>query len=174
MLLFIVGALTCRPPGRSMYCQLYWYWWNQCSSFCKASIEFSRLFVFLLVLMQNWSSLPQETSSTPWHHPVLTSCWEGKVGTLLLAHSQSAQRRAPLSLESRPRGGDWSGLYFDLRFLSTLSTVMDFSRSPDIIAGRALTNSKCGLSVQNKNLHMPFSHAPTKPVLPKHQDQVSL
>lgn len=102
-------------------------------------------------------------SSTPWHHPVLTSCWEGKVGTLLLAHSQSTQRQVPLSLASRPRGGDWSGLYFDNEiFLSAaLSRVMDFSRSLDIMAGRALTNSKCGLlCAQQKSTYafLPFSY----------------
>lgn len=79
-----------------------------------------------------------------------------------MAHSQSTQRRVPLSLESRPRGGDWSGLYFDNEiFLSAvLSTVMDASRSPDIIAGRALTNSKCGLlCAQQKSTYafLPFS-----------------
>lgn len=103
---------------------------------------------------RNWSSLLQETSSTPWRHLVLTSCWGGKAGTLLWAHSRSTRSRAPRFLESRPRGGDWSGHYFDIN--PTLFTVMDFS---------VLTNSECGL------LYMPFTCAPAKHVLPKHQDQ---
>lgn len=73
------------------------------------------LSVPFLPFTQNWSFLPQETSSMPWHRLVLTSFWEGKRGALLWAHSPSAQRQAPLFLESRPRGGDWSGLYFDTR-----------------------------------------------------------
>lgn len=52
-------------------------------------------------------------SSMPWQHQVLTSCWERKKGTLLWARSPSAQRRVPRFLESRPRGGDSSGLCFD-------------------------------------------------------------
>lgn len=126
--------------------------------------------------MQNWSSLLQETSSTPWRHPVWTSCWEGKAGTLLWARCRSAQRRVPLFPESRPRGGDWSGLYFDIGFSfdPTLSTATDSSRGPDVNAGRALTNRKCGLLCAKQKTTYAFSHAPTKRVLPKHQDQVSL
>lgn len=82
---------------------------------------------------KNWSSLPQETSSTPWHQPVLTSCWGGKGATLLWAHSQSTQRRAPLFLESRPRGGDWSGHYFDMRVSSA-----DFVHSDEFFSSQTV------------------------------------
>lgn len=73
-------------------------------------------FLLLLLSLQNWSSPLQETSSMPWRRLALTSCWGGKVATLLWACSQSARRRAPRFLGSRPRGGDWSGLCFDTRF----------------------------------------------------------
>lgn len=96
---------------------------------------------------KNWSSLLQETSSTPWRHPVLTSCWGGKAGTLLLARSRSAQRRAPLFLESRPRGGDWSGLCFDI----------SFDRGGRFFFTVPTWTINVAFSVQNKNLHMPFS-----------------
>lgn len=52
-------------------------------------------------------------SSMPWQHRAWTSCWERRRGTLLWAHSQSAQRRAPRFHESRPRGRGLSGLCFD-------------------------------------------------------------
>lgn len=64
---------------------------------------------------------------------------------LYWAHSPSAQKRVPLFLESKPRGGDWSGLFFDARFSSDLSPVMDLSPSLDMNGRRDLANSKCGL-----------------------------
>lgn len=126
-------------------------------------------FVAPLLVLQNWSSLLQETSSMPWRHPALTSCWEGKAWALFWAHSRSAQRPAPLSLESKPRGGDWSGLCFDTRFSSArrcprwwiFLAVLTWKQ------GELSQTVNVAFSVQNKNLHMPFSHAPTK--LAKHR-----
>lgn len=119
------------------------------------------LFVSLLLLIQNWSSPSQEMSSTPWHHLVLTSCWGRKAGTLLLAHSQSAQRQAPLFLELRPRGGDWSGLYFDMQCLLTART---WTRSQAV---------NVTFSVQNETLHAFLPRSYKSCSSKNHQDQVS-
>lgn len=155
---FMVGALTPRSPGRlrivsfrvlMLSVQQLWgnfYWILMC------------LFVSLVLLTQNWSSLRQETSSTPWRHPALTSCWGGKAETLLWARSRSAQRRAPLFLESRPRGGDWSGLYFETRFSSTRLCPRWRVSLVALTWPQLSQTVNVAFSVQNKHLHMPFSH----------------
>lgn len=145
---------------------------HQCSVFREALLNSAYLFFSFLPLTQSWSSPLQETSSMLWRHPALTSCWEGKAGTLLWAHSQSTQRRAPLFLESRPRGGDWSGLCFDTRFFFSLVFVPQ--RQILLIAptwprgGRALTNSECGLLCAKTKLDICLLfRAPATLALPK-------
>lgn len=141
------------PAYPELICCLLW----------RSLIEFQSVYLSLFFSSQNWSSPLQETSSTPWRPRVWTSCWEGKVGTLLWARSPSAQRRAPRFLELRPRGGGWSGRYFDTRFSSTqlCPRWRTFPRSPDTNTGRALTNSKCGLLCAKQTSPHAFSHAPT-------------
>lgn len=128
---------------------------HQCSVFREALLNSAYLFFSFLPLTQSWSSPLQETSSMPWRHPALTSCWEGKAGTLLWAHSQSTQRRAPLFLESRPRGGDWSGLCFDTRFFFPSSSYHSdrFSSSPRRDRGGAELSQTVNVafSVQKQN-----------------------
>lgn len=124
--------------------------------FREALLNSAYLFSSFPLLTQSWSSPLQETSSMPWRRPALTSCWEGKAGTLLWAHSQSTQRRAPLFLESRPRGGDWSGLCFDSRFffLIFVPQRQTLLIAPTRTRGQALTNSECGLLCAKTKLDM--------------------
>lgn len=151
---------------------------HQCSVFREALLNSAYLFSSFPLLTQSWSSPLQETSSMPWRRPALTSCWEGKAGTLLWAHSQSTQRRAPLFLESRPRGGDWSGLCFDSRFFSLIFVPQRQTLliAPTRTRGRALTNSECGLLCAKTKLNMRLFVSCSRNACStkKHQDQVLL
>lgn len=109
----------------------------------------------ILLLMQNWSFLQQETCFTPWHQPASTSCWDGKAGAPCLACSQSAPRRALLFLESRPKEGDWSGLYFDTNIVLRSSFYF-------ILSGRMCTwGSLCKTNQKNNNTCLPFMLVPS-------------
>lgn len=143
---------------------------HQCSVFREALLNSAYLFSSFPLLTQSWSSPLQETSSMPWRRPALTSCWEGKAGTLLWAHSQSTQRRAPLFLESRPRGGDWSGLCFDSRFFPSSSYHSDrLSSSPRRERGAELSQTvNVAFSVRKQNSTCAFLfRAPATLALPK-------
>lgn len=99
------------------------------SSFHELISSVFRLFFY--AEFQNWSSPLQEMSSTPWSHQASTSCYGGKTTTPLWAQSQSATRPAPPSLESRPRGGDWCGLFSDSHLSDGFHwTPLDFTPHP--------------------------------------------